>query len=99
MTSKNESPAMLQHRIFAALDAPVTKAISSDESDGRSLILSTSYMSLMSDNTMGTDRLKSTITQFLVARGPIFIVICNDVVNSGCLTILKNNVVAETFNE
>jgi hypothetical protein len=49
---------------------------------------------LMSDNTMGTDLLKLTMTQFLVARGPIFIVICNDVVNSSCPTILKNNVTA-----
>lgn len=75
------------------LDAPVTKAISWDESEGLSLISSTSYMSLMSDNTMGTDLLKFTMTQFRVARGPIFIVICNDVVNSCCPTILKNNVV------
>jgi hypothetical protein len=51
-------------------------------------------MSLMSDNTRGTYLLISTMTQFLVARGPIIIVVCNDVVNSGCPTILKNNVAA-----
>jgi hypothetical protein len=76
------------------LDAPVTKAISWDESHGFNLISSRLYRSLMSNNRRGTDLLKSTMTQFPVARGTIIIVICNDVVNSGYLTILKNNVAA-----
>jgi hypothetical protein len=79
------------------LDVSVTKAISWDESNDLSLISSTLYISLMSDNTRGTDLLKSTMTQFLVARGPIIIVICKDVVNSGCLTILRNNVAANVL--